>query len=89
MFLLYRSNIRRAVLASVSRRVRSVALSNESGMNDLLSMVRAGFFEEHIETLPETIAKLEKITSGDLLEIANDIYDKDKVNLLVFRGQED
>ena len=69
--------------------IGQVALSNESGMNDLLSMVRAGFFEEHIETLPETIAKLEKITSGDLLEIANDIYDKDKVNLLVFRGQED
>lgn len=65
--------------------IGQVALSNESGMNDLLSMVRAGFFEEHIETLPETIAKLEKITADDLLEIANDIYDKDKVNLLIFK----
>ena len=69
--------------------IGQVALSNESGMNDLLSMVRAGFFEEHIETLPETIAKLEKITSSDLLEIANDIYDKNKISLLVFKGQED
>ena len=69
--------------------IGQVALSNESGMNDLLSMVRAGFFEEHIETLPETIAKLEKITSGDLLEIANDVYDKNKVNILIFKGQDD
>ena len=46
-------------------------------------------FEEHIETLPETIAKLEKITSSDLLEIANDIYDKNKVNLLIFKNQDD
>ena len=67
--------------------IGQVALSNESGMNDLLSMVRAGFFEEHIETLSETIAKLEKITAGDLLEIANEIYDKNKVNLLIFKGQ--
>ena len=69
--------------------IGQVALSNESGMNDLLSMVRAGFFEEHIETLPETIAKLEKITSGDLLEIANDVYDNNKVNILIFKGQDD
>ncbi len=69
--------------------IGQVALSNESGMNDLLGMVRAGFFEEHIETLPETIAKLEKITSSELLEIANDIYDKNKVNLLIFKGNEE
>ena len=69
--------------------IGQVALSNESGMNDLLSMIRAGFFEEHIETLPETIAKLEKITSSDLLEIANDVYDRDKINLLIFKGQDD
>ena len=69
--------------------IGQVALSNESGMNDLLSMVRAGFFEEHIETLPETIAKLEIITSSDLLEIANDVYDKNKVNILIFKGQDD
>lgn len=67
--------------------IGQVALSNESGMNDLLGMVRAGFYEEHIETLPETIAKLEKITSIELLEIANEIYDKDKVSLLVFNGR--
>ena len=68
--------------------IGQVALSNESGMNDLLGMVRAGFYEEHIETLPETIAKLEKITSSDLLEVANDVYDRNKVNLLIFRSVE-
>ena len=50
--------------------IGQVALSNESGMNDLLGMIRAGFFEEHIETLPETITKLEKITAAELLDVA-------------------
>lgn len=69
--------------------IGQVALSNESGMNDLLSMVRAGFYEEHIETLPETIAKLEKITSDDLLEITNDVFAKNKISLLIYKGQDD
>ncbi len=69
--------------------VGQVALSNESGMNDLLSIVRAGFFEEHIETLPETIAKLEKITSEDLLEIANEVFQRDSASLLIYKGQEE
>lgn len=66
--------------------IGQVALGNESGMNDLLGMVRAGFFEEHIETLPETIEKLEKITSSDLLEVANEIYDRDKISMLIYKG---
>lgn len=69
--------------------IGQVALGNESGMNDLLGMVRARLFEEHVETLPETIAKLEKITSADLMEVANDVYDMNKVSLLVFKGLED
>lgn len=69
--------------------VGQVALSNESGMNDLLSIVRAGFFEEHIETLPETIAKLDKITAGELLEVANEIFRRDNASLLIYKGQEE
>ena len=69
--------------------IGQVALSNESGMNDLLGMIRAGFFEEHIETLPETIAKLEKITAEELLEVANETFRRDDASLLVFQGQEE
>lgn len=69
--------------------IGQVALSNESGMNDLLGMIRAGFFEEHIETLPETIARLEKITAEELLEVANETFRRDDASLLVFQGQEE
>lgn len=69
--------------------IGQVALSNESGLNDLLGMVRAGFYEEHIETLPETIAKLEKITAEDLIDVANEIFPRDKSNILIFKGQEE
>lgn len=69
--------------------IGQVALSNESGMNDLLGMIRAGFFEEHIETLPETIAKLEKITAAELIDVANEIFRRDDASLLVYQGQEE
>lgn len=69
--------------------IGQVALSNESGMNDLLNIIRAGFFEEHIETLPETIAKLEKITAAELLDVANDVFQRDKASLLIYKGEEE
>lgn len=69
--------------------IGQVALSNESGMNDLLGMIRAGFFEEHIETLPETITKLEKITAAELLDVANEVFQRNDASLLVYQGQEE
>lgn len=67
--------------------VGQAALSNESGMNELLGMTRAGFFEEHIETLPETIAKLDNITAEELIEVANEVFERDKASLLIYKGQ--
>lgn len=67
--------------------VGQAALSNESGMNELLGMTRAGFFEEHIETLPETIAKLDSITAEELIEVANEVFERDKASLLIYKGQ--
>lgn len=67
--------------------VGQAALSNESGMNELLGMTRAGFFEENIETLPETIAKLDSITAEELIEVANEVFERDKASLLIYKGQ--
>jgi len=69
--------------------IGQVALSNESGMNDLLSIVRAGFYEEHIETLPETIAKLNRISAEELLEVANEVFRRDNASLLIYKGHDE
>ena len=68
--------------------IGQVALSNESGMNELLGITRSAFYEEHIETLSETITKLQSITSDELMDVANEIYSEDNINMLIFNGME-
>ena len=68
--------------------IGQVALSNESGMNELLGITRSAFYEEHIETLSETITKLQSITSDELMDVANEIYCEDNINMLIFNGME-
>lgn len=67
--------------------IGQVALGNESGLNELLSMARDGFYKNALETLPETISKVEKITADDLLIVANTIFDKENISILTFEGQ--
>ena len=67
--------------------IGQVALGNESGLNELLSMARDGFYKNALETLPETISKVEKITADDLLIVANTIFDKENISILTSEGQ--
>lgn len=69
--------------------VGQVALGNESGMNELLSIVRAGFTSECGETIEQSVAKIEKSSASDLMEVANEIFDKDKISLLIYKGGEE
>lgn len=63
-----------------------VALGNESGMNELLSIVRAHFYGEGCETMSQIREKIERITASRLLDVANEIFDKDGMNMLIFKG---
>ncbi len=67
--------------------IGQVALGNESGLNELLAMTRDGFYKDTLETLPETISKVEKITADDLLDVANTVFDDDNISILTFEGQ--
>lgn len=66
--------------------VGQLALSCESGMGELLSMTRAGFSKEKIEPLSETVRKIRCLTSDDILEVANEIFDDKNINLMIYKG---
>ena len=66
--------------------VGQLALSSESGLGELLAMTRAAFSQEGIEPLSETIKNIRNLNSIDILEVANEIFDKDNISLLIYKG---
>ena len=69
--------------------IGQVALSYESGMNELLSATRSLLMGEPIEYMDEIIRKIEAVTAGDILEIANQVFDRARLSQIVFRGTDD
>ena len=66
--------------------VGQLALSCESGLGELLSMTRAGFSQETIEPLSETVRKIRNLKADDILSVANEIFDNKNINLMIYKG---
>ena len=66
--------------------VGQLALSCESGLGELLSMTRAAFTKEGIEPLSETVKKIRNLKSDDILDVANEIFSDDNINLMIYKG---
>ena len=68
--------------------IGQVALSYESGMNELLSVTRSLIMGEPIEYMDDIIKKVEAVTASDILEMANQVFDKKGLSQIIFRGEE-
>ena len=66
--------------------IGQVALSYESGMNELLSATRSLLMGEEIEYMDDIIRKVEAVTANDILEVANRVFDKKQLSQIVFEG---
>ena len=69
--------------------IGQVALSYESGMNELLSATRSLIMGEPIEYMDDIIQKVEAVTASDILEVANMVFDKKQLSQIVFKGTEE
>lgn len=67
--------------------VGQLALGRESGMSELLAITRSMLMNEPIETVPDIIHTIEIITADDLLAEANEVFNPEKLTMLVFRGE--
>lgn len=68
--------------------IGQLALSYESGMNELLSITRSVIMGEPIEYMEEIIRKVEAVSATDILDIANQVFDRKNLSCLLFEGTE-
>ena len=66
--------------------VGQLALSSESGLGELLSMTRSAFSQEGIELLSETVRKIRNLKADDILNVANEIFDENNLNMMIYKG---
>jgi predicted Zn-dependent peptidase len=62
-----------------------VAISFESNLHEMLSIGKSLLMYNKIDTIEQINSKIDKITSSDLLEVANDIFHPDQLSMLVYK----
>ena len=55
-------------------------------MNELLSATRSLLMGEPIEYMDDIIRNVEAVSADDILEIANQVFDKRQLSQIVFEG---
>ena len=68
--------------------IGQVALSYESGMNELLSATRSLIMGEEIEYMDDIIRNIEAVSANDILDMANMVFDKKQLSQIVFLGED-
>ena len=74
------------LLNAQNQLIGQLALSCESSLGELLSIARAGFSHEGIEPMHETVRKIRNLSASDILDVANEIFDRNNINLLIYKG---
>ena len=67
--------------------IGQLALGRESGMSELLAITRSMLMNEPIETVPDIIHTIDVITADDLMAEANEVFNRDCLTTLIFKGQ--
>lgn len=65
--------------------VGQLALANEAKLNEMLALGHTALFFEEIDTFEESIAEIEAVTAGQVLDVANEILRPDQFSTLIFK----
>jgi predicted Zn-dependent peptidase len=63
-----------------------MALNYESNLNKMLVAGKSLLHDQEVDTLQEINRRIESITSSDILEAANIVFDPDKMSTLVYKS---
>lgn len=69
--------------------IGQLALAQESKLNELLSAGHHALFYDEVPDMDESIQTLEKITTEELCETANEIFDLNRFSTLIFDPEEE
>jgi len=64
--------------------IGQVAISQENTSSLMLGFAKTFLHFNKVDTLGETIAKIEKITADDIIAIANEIFDENQISTLTY-----
>jgi len=65
--------------------IGQIAIGSEINSNLLLSMGKTYLIYNQVETLKETIKEIESVTSSQILEVANELFNRDKFSTLIYQ----
>jgi predicted Zn-dependent peptidase len=63
-----------------------LAIAYESGMNEMLSIGKSVLFFNKVDTIEQINTKIEAVTALQLLETANEIFNRDALSTLIFKS---
>ncbi|RLD45019.1 MAG: insulinase family protein [Bacteroidetes bacterium] len=66
--------------------IGQIAISQESNVNELLSMGKSILTYNKIETIDIINKEIEDVTSEQLISIAQEIFDKEQLSILTYKG---
>ena len=61
-----------------------IAIANDSNEYEMLRMGKSTLLYNRVNGLKETSAKIEALTSTDLMDVANEILDKNQTSILQY-----
>jgi predicted Zn-dependent peptidase len=65
-----------------------LAISHESRMHEALSVGKAWLLKNHANSMAEIIGQIEQISPSKLLEVANEVFDTQKMVTLIYQGEQ-
>ena len=64
--------------------IGQLAISIESNLNEMLSIGKSHLVFEKVDTISDINNKILKITSEDLLDVANEVFEPDQFSTLIY-----
>ena len=66
--------------------IGQIEIANESNLNFMMSAGKAFLHDHHLDRPDEMRKKIENITANQILEVANEVFDPERMSLLVFNS---
>jgi len=65
--------------------IGQLAISYESNENQMLSIGKSYLVYNKVDTLEEIVSKIESVSASELMDIANDVLDKNQLSILMYK----
>lgn len=66
--------------------IGQIAIGQESNVNELLGMARSVLSYDKVDSIEDIYKEIEQTNAKELQDIANEIFRKDKLSMLVYKG---